>query len=170
MRPPQNKWDETNWDEKYLTVTEFRKILHRQKDLARRDESHIFGVFRNDDGALIGSVGLNDISRGLFQNAFLGYRIHNPHWGYGYAKEAVKAALDIGFKDLGLHRIEAGIEPRNLQSVAVAKACKLRYEGLSPKRLYYKDRWVDLLIFAATSEKFKIKYRFPQKDSDRRRR
>lgn len=161
MRVPQNEWDEANWDEKYLTRYEFKKILESQKNYRDFDKAFIFGVFRNDDGALIGHLGFNDISRAGFQNAYLGYRIFNPYWGYGYAKEAVKAALDIGFKKIKLHRIEAGIQSKNIASIRVAESAKLKKEGLSTKRLFYKGKWVDLLVYATTCEKFKIKYKFP---------
>ncbi len=161
MRPCQNEWDETNWDEKYLTRSEFKKILESQKNYRDFDKAYTFGVFRNDDGALIGHLGFNDISRAGFQNAYLGYRIFNPYWGYGYAKEAVKAAMDLGFLKIKLHRIEAGIQPKNIASIRVAESAKLKKEGLSPKRLFYKNKWIDLLIYAATCEKFKVKYRFP---------
>lgn len=161
QREVQNDWDETNWEKKYLTRAEFQKILLSQKQHRDFDKSYVFGIFRNDDGALIGHLSLNDISRAHFQNAYLGYRIFNHHWGFGYAKEAVKAVLEIGFKNLRLHRIEAGIHPKNTPSIRVAEAVKLKKEGLSPKRLFYHGKWIDLLIYAATTENFKIKYRFP---------
>lgn len=167
QRPPQNEWDETNWNPQYLTRSEYKKILESQKNYRDFDKAYTFGIFRNDDGALIGHLGFSDVSRNVFQNAFLGYRIFNPYWGYGYAKEAVKAAVDVGFGKIKLHRIEAGIQPKNLQSIRVAEAAKLKKEGLSPKRIFYRKKWIDILVYAVTCEKFKIKYRFPTKKHTR---
>lgn len=41
--------------------------------------------------------------------------------------------IDIGFKDIKLHRIEAGIEPGNKRSIALAKSLKMRREGLKKR-------------------------------------
>lgn len=154
LYPPQNKWDITNWKESELTRAKFKAILKTEKDLRTQDKYYHFGVFRKDDGLLVGTVSLMDISRGIFQNAYLGYRIFNNHWGQGYAQESCRAALHIAFKNLNLHRVEAGIEPENPQSLRVAKAIGMRKEGLSKKRLFIDRKWIDLVIYAMTKEDY----------------
>lgn len=163
LREPQNEWDETNWSDRHLTKSAFKKILIHQKRQRELDKNYFLTIFRRDDGAMLGFVSLMDVSRAIFQNAYLGYRILNTQWQYGYGKEAVSAILQLGFKNLFLHRIEAGIEPHNKASIALAKSVGLRKEGLSPKRLYPRGKWVDLVLYAATCEDFKIKYKFPKK-------
>lgn len=154
MRPPQNEWDETNWLESELTRTKFNQILKTQQLEMLQDKSFHFGVFRKDDGLLIGDVRLMDISRGVFQNAYLGYRIFNNYWGQGYAQEACLAVFNIAFKNLKLHRIEAGIEPHNRRSIKTAKKIGLRKEGVSLRRLHLRGRWIDLCIYAMTKEEY----------------
>ena len=163
MRAPQNEWDETNWVDSELTPKKFKELLKKQAHLRAQDKFYELGIFRKDDGLLIGTVDLMDLSRGVFQNAYLGYRIYNNHWGQGYATEACKAALILAFRDLKLHRVEAGIGPKNRRSIRVAKAIGLRKEGLSPRRIFSNGKWVDVVLYAATSEDFGIKYRFSQK-------
>jgi ribosomal-protein-alanine N-acetyltransferase len=152
LRPPQNEWDETNWAESELTRKKFKEILKIQKQQRSKDHFYEFGVFSKDDGALLGTVSLMDISRGIFQNAYLGYRIFNIYWGQGYAQEACRAAIALAFKNLKLHRIEAGIAPTNKRSIKTAKALGLRKEGLSRRRLLVNKKWVDIEIYAATKE------------------
>ncbi|WP_295899794.1 GNAT family N-acetyltransferase [uncultured Bdellovibrio sp.] len=154
LRPPQNEWDETNWKDSELTKKKFKELLKIQKLQRTKDIFYSFGIFRKDDGILLGTVNLMDISRGPFQNAYLGYRIFNNYWGNGYAQEACKAAMQIAFKDLKLHRVEAGIAPTNKKSIKTAKAIGLRKEGLSRKRLLVHKKWVDLVLYAATKEDF----------------
>jgi ribosomal-protein-alanine N-acetyltransferase len=163
MRPPQNEWDETNWQAKELTRPKFHQHLRKKAKLWAQDHSYEFGVFRREDGLLIGFIQLMDISRGVFQNAYLGYRIFNNHWGQGYATEACGAALEVAFGALKLHRLEAAIAPANKASLKVARSIGLRKEGFSPKRLYENGQWVDLQIFAATSEDFGKKFKFSPK-------
>lgn len=162
MRAPQNDWDETNWIASELTVKKFKAHLTTQKLCRVQDRFYEFGVFRKDDGVLIGTVSLMDVSRQIFQNAYLGYRIFNNHWGQGYATEACKAALEIAFKELKLHRVEAGIAPANKASLKVAKKIGLRKEGLSLRRLFVHGAWTDLVLYCGTCEEFGFKFKFPK--------
>ena len=152
MRAPQNEWDETSWIDSELTVKKYKEHLKKHLNWRKQDHYYQMGVFRKDDGMLIGYISLMDISRELFQNAYLGYRIFNNHWGQGYATEACQAAIDIAFKTLNLHRIEAGISPSNKRSIKVAKKIGMRKEGVSSRRLFINNKWVDLALFAVTTE------------------
>lgn len=154
LHPPQNEWDEANWQDKELEPEKFRELLDRQETLRNIDKCYDFGVFRKEDGILVGMVHLMDISRGIFQNAYLGYRIYNNYWNQGYATEACKGVISLAFKELKLHRVEAGIAPANKRSLVVAQKIGLRREGLSKKRLKIDNKWIDLVIYAGTKEDF----------------
>lgn len=155
MHAALNRWDESPWRDSELTEKKFKTLLKEQQKMAQLDQAYHFGVFLNDDGQLIGFVDLMNVSRGAFQNAYIGYRIFNPYWGYGFAQEAIQLAHEIAFKKLKLHRLEAGIAPDNKASIKVAKKCGYRKEGLSKKRLLVHKKWEDMLIFAQTIEDFK---------------
>lgn len=154
LRPAQNEWDETNWAESQLTKQKFNEMLKNEKKQRLADRFYNYGIFRKDDGVLLGSVSLMDVSRGVFNNAYLGYRIFNIYWGQGYAQEACRATLDIAFKNLKLHRVEAGISPRNKKSIRTARGLDMRYEGLSKRRLLFNGKWEDMMIFALTKEEY----------------
>lgn len=148
-----SEYDKKKWQKK------FRDNLKRQKNWLKNDKTYQFGIFRKSDGAYLGVVSLMDISREVFQNAYIGYHIFNMFWGEGYAFEASKAVIKYGFLKLGLHRIEAGIEPKNKRSLALAKRLKMNYEGLSKRRLYLGGKWIDLKLFVALSEDYGIKWK-----------
>ena len=57
--------------------------------------------------------------------------------------EAVRAAADIAFTDLDLHRIEANIMPRNGASLRVAEKAGFYHEGLALKYLRINGVWED---------------------------
>ena len=140
-----------------------KKVIVLKTQKKNRDDDYFFdfGIFLKD-GTLVGGVSIMDISRQIFQNAYLGYRIFNNQWGKGYGKEAVKLAIDIAFRDLNLHRLEAEIEPTNKRSIALAKSIGMEREGYSRKRLYLRDQWLDMVLYVARSEDFGIKWN-PQK-------
>jgi [ribosomal protein S5]-alanine N-acetyltransferase len=153
---PKNIWDVTApRDKSELTQKHFNKILRSQKKNRDDDYYFDFGVFLKD-GTLVGGVSIMDISRQVFQNAYLGYKIHNNHWGKGYGKEGVKLGIEIAFKELKLHRLEAGIEPSNKRSIALAKAIGMRREGYSKKRLFLRNQWLDMVLYVVRCEELGI--------------
>ncbi len=151
MSKPQNTWDLGPRSPHELKRSDFKRILGAQAEKRKRDFFYDLAVF-NKSGELIGGVSLMEVSRAISQTCFLGYRIFNGHWGQGYAKEAVKAIIDIGFCDLKLHRIEAGIEPNNTRSLRLAKSLKMRREGVKKRALFLRDTWIDLVIYTLTCE------------------
>ena len=159
LRPAQNEWDEGAWKDSELTLPKYKALLKKLAKMRQSDELHDYAVFRKDDGVFLGFVRFMNVSRMIFQNAYLGYRIFNNYWGEGYASEACRGAIQIAFKDLKLQRLEAGIEPHNKASIRVVKAIGFRKEGLSKHRLLVQKKWKDMLIFAGTCEDFKIRYR-----------
>jgi len=159
MSKPKNKWDLGPKPKQHLTKIEFKKILKQRAGLQKKDHYYSLGVFLKKDGVLIGGVSAMEVSRGISQTAFLGYNIFNPYWGQGYAKEAVREMFDIAFKDIKLHRLEAGIEPGNIRSIALAKALKMRREGLKKRALFLRNTWVDLWMYTFTCEDVGYKFK-----------
>jgi ribosomal-protein-alanine N-acetyltransferase len=154
---PKNKWDFKARTKENLTLAQFKKILAAQKKNRKNDYFYDLFAFDKKTGAIVGFVSLMEITRGVFQNAYLGYGILNSHWGKGYGKEMVSETLKIAFKELKIHRVEAGIQPRNIRSIALAKSVGLRREGLSKRRLYLGNEWLDMDIYAMTAEELGFK-------------
>lgn len=77
---------------------------------------------------LIGRIALMGIARGPFQNAYLGYFIDEQHNGKGYATASVQMCVNKAFNELGLHRIQAGVIPKNSASIRVLEKSDFRHE------------------------------------------
>ncbi len=107
---------------------------------------------RIGDGAILGAVNLNEIGRGAFQSAYMGYWIGAPHARRGYMTEAVGLGVRYAFEDLGLHRVEANIIPSNVASIALVRRLGFRREGYSPKYLKIAGVWQDHERWALTVE------------------
>lgn len=157
VSPPKNKWDRGPQPSKELTRDKFKKLLADQKRRRDVDSFYDLGVF-DLKGALVGFAAVMEVQRGVSQSAYLGYRIFNSYWQLGYGKEAAKAMIDIAFKDLRLHRLEAGIEPGNIRSMGIAKSLGMRREGLKKRALFLREEWVDLIMYTLTSEDLGLKF------------
>ena len=66
---------------------------------------------RREDGTIVGGLNLNEIVRGAFQNAYLGYWIGTPFVRQGYMSSALQLLIDHAFGPLELHRVEATSSP-----------------------------------------------------------
>ena len=76
---------------------------------------------RTDDGAIAGVFTISQIVRGAFKSAYLGYYAHETHARQGLMREALEQVLDHSFGPLGLHHVEANIQPSNQPSIALAR-------------------------------------------------
>jgi ribosomal-protein-alanine N-acetyltransferase len=92
---------------------------------------------------IAGLININCIVRGHFQSAYLGYGIGQPFAGRGYMTEGLRLVTRYAFTKLGLHRVEANVQPTNAASIAVVKRCGFRKEGFSPRYLEVNGEWRD---------------------------
>ena len=80
------------------------------------------------------------------RRAEVGYVLAQPHWGKGLAGEATAALIEYGFGTLGLHRLEAELDPRNDASARVLDRLGFAREGLLRERCIVGDEVSDSLI------------------------
>lgn len=110
--------------------------------LARELETH----------SIVGVFNLSQIFRKGFQNAYLGFYGIQGQVGRGLMTTALKLTLDYAFGELGLHRLEANIQPGNERSIALVKRVGFRKEGFSPKYLKIDGSWRDHERWAILAE------------------
>jgi len=101
---------------------------------------------------VIGRIGLNNILRGALQSCTVGYGLMPETTGQGFMTEALEAAVAIAFDDLGLHRVEVSVVPRNERSLAVARRCGFEEEGVSKRYIRIAGTWEDHVRFARVRE------------------
>jgi RimJ/RimL family protein N-acetyltransferase len=78
-----------------------------------------------------------------------GYWIARPHWGKGYATQALKAVIDYGFDHLGMNRIDASHAAENRASGRVMLRAGMMQEGI--RRGYTAGRdgqWHDDVLYS----------------------
>jgi [ribosomal protein S5]-alanine N-acetyltransferase len=106
-------------------------------------------------GALVGVVNINDIRFGSMMSASLGYYAFENIRAKGLMTEAVRLAVGRAFGELGLHRVEANIQPDNSRSRTLAQRLGFRLEGFSPRYLYVAGDWRDHERWAVLREDWK---------------
>lgn len=99
------------------------------------------------EGSIVGRITVNDLIRGPFHSAHLGYWVSQSHNGRGIGTAAVAATIELAFGEFGLHRLQAGTLPHNHGSQRVLKRNGFTLIGLAPRYLRIAGRWQDHLLF-----------------------
>jgi len=140
------------WVQAPSTLAQYRVYLKRYaaKDPGATHTGLV--AVRKEDGALVGVFNFSNIVRGPFLSAYLGYYAFAPLAGRGFMTEAFALALDFAYAKLGLHRIEANVQPTNRRSIALVARVGLVREGYSRRYIKIAGRWRDHVRFAMLSE------------------
>ncbi len=85
----------------------------------------------------------------------MGYMLHPDHWGNGYMGEAVAAALDYGFDEMGLDRVELWIVAQNTASLRLAERVGFARQGRLRQK-YDKDAaGHDKIVYGMRAEQWR---------------
>ena len=98
------------------------------------------------DGHLIGTTTLFHLDHAN-RHAEIGFALARAHWGRGLASEAVSTLVGFAFETLGLHRLEAGADPRNDGSIRLLERQGFRREGYLRERYHVGDEVQDDVLF-----------------------
>jgi ribosomal-protein-alanine N-acetyltransferase len=116
-------------------------------------------VCRIEDGAIVGFINISQIVRGAFQSGYLGYAAVAAYAGQGYMREGLELVLARAFTELGLHRLEANIQPDNQASIALVRGAGFVHEGFSERYLKIAGRWRDHERWAIRVEQWRARNR-----------
>lgn len=106
-----------------------------------------WAVVLKETGRFIGTCGFHEIEEDHLK-AEIGYELHPDYWGKGIMAEVIKTIVQYGLNELGLNRIEAFYDPRNIASSKVLEKNGFEKEGLLKKRYLKKGKFVDCAISA----------------------
>lgn len=77
------------------------------------------------------------------RQASIGYSFQPRFQGRGFAREAVGALVDALFADVGVHRVTAGVDPRNVASARLLEDLGFRHEGRLAGAALVRGEWLD---------------------------
>ncbi|MFP7731970.1 GNAT family N-acetyltransferase [Priestia aryabhattai] len=135
-------------EDSFYTLEGQVEKIKRHEENRKNDQEYYFGLFQKENNKLIGTISLFQVMRGSLQSAFIGYFLDQNYNGKGYATEAVKALVDYAFNKLHLHRIEAGVMPRNMSSQRVLEKAGFHSEGIARKNVNINGIWEDHQVLA----------------------
>lgn len=104
--------------------------------------------------ALIGTCGLFAWNR-RWRKCALGYELGRGAQGQAYMHEALTAALDWGFENMELNRVEAQVHPSNAASLKSLMRLGFTEEGCLREVAYWGGEYHNLLQFSVLRNEWK---------------
>ena len=100
-----------------------------------------FLVCLRSTGVIVGGININNIVRGTIQSGALGYVAYASTTGRGYMTEGLRLVVEFAFTEIGLHRLEANIQPANASSIRLVERLGFEREGYSPRFQFLDGAW-----------------------------
>jgi len=109
-----------------------------------------FSIRDKGTRAFLGVVGLESCVH-VHRAVELGYWLRSDAQHHGFMSEAVRFALQLSFRHMGVHRIRVAAATDNHASLRVIQRAGLRFEGIARQAEWCNDRWLDHAVFAMLS-------------------
>ncbi|MFC4403877.1 GNAT family N-acetyltransferase [Gracilibacillus xinjiangensis] len=138
---------------KYMNITPFTTeqeaagMINFLTELANENKAIRYTIILRETNEVIGSCGFNSLDY-EHEKTEIGYDLAKNHWGNGYAPEAISILLETAFDSLDLNRVEAKVEPENVNSIKVLEKLNFMYEGRLREAEKSKGRFVDLNVYS----------------------
>jgi ribosomal-protein-alanine N-acetyltransferase len=134
------------WSRGVLTrLQEAEEMLAAIERGWREDAFYQWGVVPAGAGSVIGTATLFRIER-EHRRAELGFAIGSAWWRRGFGTAVVSLLVEHAFGPMGLSRLEADVDPRNLASLRVLERFGFRREGLLRERYRVAGETQDSVI------------------------
>jgi len=142
-------WEPRSRDE----VREVIAAKARQTSLSREGEGLTLAVVLRAEGTVIGDVHLQWLSEQHRQGE-VGFVFNPKFQGHGYAAEAAREMLRLGFAQLGLHRIVGRCDALNVASARLMERLGMRREAHFIENEIFKGAFGDEYVYAMLAREF----------------
>ena len=119
-----------------------------------RGEALCWGIALPENDTLIGKISLYFFDR-QNRRAETGYILNRSHWGRGLMSEALSTVMEYAFGELGLHRIEADVDPDHAASLALLHKFGFVDEGRFRDRWFVHEKWHDSIMLGLLAQDFR---------------
>ncbi|MBN7795890.1 GNAT family N-acetyltransferase [Parahaliea mediterranea] len=123
-------WNTAPW----TSARDASNFIEQSNEAMRRRESITLAIRLKSNDQLVGKCMLFSYDMDS-RRAEIGFGLSREAWGKGIIQEAGEALIQYGFKELGLRRIEAEIDPANRSSARALVKLGFTKEG------FLRQRW-----------------------------
>jgi len=126
------------------SIDAVKELITKMNDNSVRIQ---WAVTSKKEDTLVGTIGYHIIEKEHYR-AEIGYMLHPKLWSKGLMSEAISVVLDFGFNQMGLHSIEARINPANNQSAKILSKHFFIKEGYFKENYFFEGNFLDSEIYS----------------------
>lgn len=140
------------WVDRTLSLEDTRKFIIKCQEDFKEKSAADFGVLY--EGKWIGSMGFHTIK---LDNGWaeVGYWLDSDYIGKGIMTDCVRAVIDYGFNELGLHRVQIRCDSVNVRSKAIPERLGFKLEGVMRENHKWGEQFSDGLIYGILKSEWK---------------
>jgi ribosomal-protein-alanine N-acetyltransferase len=131
-------------------IDEARAIIGWAQDQRALGAGLRWSIRDRSSGEFLGTCGFNRIVLERGRRGEIAYDLMRRWQGRGVMSSVLPAILAFGWRQLGLHRLEALVTPGNLRSCALLERHGFVREGVLAGYGFWKGRYVDQIVYGLT--------------------
>ena len=137
--------------DKMKNLEEARDMVLKMQESYQACTGINWGITLKTSPVIIGGCGFWRIVREHYR-AEIGYSLLPDYWNQGIITEAIHAVVHVGFHQVGIHSIEANLNPENKKSARVLEKNGFIQEGYFKQNYFYNGKFYDTLTYGKTRE------------------
>jgi len=139
------------WCHANYSLEDSQNFVLKCAEKREKKEEYSFAIIDETNGGLLGSIGLNQISRS-HNFANVGYWVRRSQTGNGIASAATRLIASVGLEQLGFSRLEMIIAVDNIASQRVAQKAGAKFEGILRNRLILNGKSCHAALYSLVAE------------------
>jgi [ribosomal protein S5]-alanine N-acetyltransferase len=134
------------------SIAEAQQLIGEFQQGIRDQKNIVWGITLKDRPDLIGTIGFRTIDT-VNRRGEIGYVLKPDFWRNGYASEAVASIIKYGFSVIGLHSIEARVNPANKSSSKVLLNQNFVQEAYFQQDTFFDGIFYDTEVYSLLNPK-----------------
>jgi ribosomal-protein-alanine N-acetyltransferase len=131
----------------YTSIDQARALIDRILTSYSAKNGIEWAITERGSDQLIGKCCYHRVLKDHFR-AEVGYVLARDRWGQGILREALLSVLDLGFSAMGLHSVEAQLDPRNERSANALEKVGFKKEGHLRESFFLDGKFSDTAIYS----------------------
>jgi [ribosomal protein S5]-alanine N-acetyltransferase len=134
------------------TIDDALKLIAMTNEATERGEGIHWAITKRNEQKLIGHIALFKINKENHR-AEVGYILHPAYHRQGIMHETLSAVLPFGFNTIGLHSIEARVNPHNMASIQLLEKCGFIREAYFREDFFWEGNYLDSAVYSLLAPK-----------------
>ena len=134
------------------SLEEIKPFIQKVNDMIDGNEGISWAMTLKNEPKLIGHISFHRIIKEHYR-AEVGYVMHPEHYGRGIMTEALQAVLYYGFSSMGLHSVEAIVNPGNSASIKLLERNNFIREAYFREDFFWQGKFLDSAVYSLIAPK-----------------